>query len=80
VGPWAGVDVFEKTSPPTGIRFPDRPVRSQSLYRLTYLARPTKVYIVTTNPSSLIVHFVNFELHSISNVEMTSLQEIGRSQ
>src|SRR5215475_5617532 len=25
-----------KISPPTGIRFPDRPARSQSLYRLSY--------------------------------------------
>ena len=26
----------EKFSPPTGIRFPDRPARSESLYRLSY--------------------------------------------
>jgi hypothetical protein len=28
--------VCEKSRPPTGIRFPDRPARSQSLYRLSY--------------------------------------------
>ena len=28
----------QKISPPTGIRFPDRPARSQSLYRLSYPA------------------------------------------
>jgi hypothetical protein len=27
-----------KISPPTGIRYPDRPARSESLYRLGYLA------------------------------------------
>jgi hypothetical protein len=34
VGPRAGLDVCEKFSP-TGIRSPDRPVRKQSLYRLS---------------------------------------------
>jgi hypothetical protein len=35
VGPRAGLDVCDK-SRPTGIRSPDRPARSQSLYRLSY--------------------------------------------
>jgi hypothetical protein len=35
VGPRAGLDVCEK-SLPTGIRSPDHPARSQSLYRLSY--------------------------------------------
>jgi hypothetical protein len=34
VGPRTGLDVCEKSRPPTGIRSPDRPARSQSLYRL----------------------------------------------
>jgi hypothetical protein len=38
VGPRVGLDVCDK-SRPTGIRSPDRPARSQSLYRLSY--RPT---------------------------------------
>jgi hypothetical protein len=37
VGPMAGLDVCEK-SHPTGIRSPDRPARSYSLYRLSYPA------------------------------------------
>ena len=37
VGPRAGLDRCGK-SRPTGIRSPDRPARSQSLYRLSYLA------------------------------------------
>jgi hypothetical protein len=37
VDPKAGLDVCEK-SRPTGIRSPDRPARSQSLYRLSYPA------------------------------------------
>jgi hypothetical protein len=35
VGPRAGLDVCEN-SRPTGIRYSDRPARSQSLYRLSY--------------------------------------------
>ena len=41
VGPRAGLD-GRKISSPTGIRSPDRPARSQSLYRLRY---PTYIYI-----------------------------------
>jgi hypothetical protein len=37
VGPRAGLDVCEKSCP-TGIRSPDHPARSQSLYRLCYPA------------------------------------------
>jgi len=37
VGPRAGLDGCGKTRPPpTGIRFPDRPARSESLYRLSH--------------------------------------------
>jgi hypothetical protein len=36
VGSRADLDVCEKSRPPTGIRSPDRPARSQSLYRLSY--------------------------------------------
>ena len=37
VGPRAGLDRCGKSRPPpTGIRSPDRPARSQSLYRLSY--------------------------------------------
>ena len=32
----AGLDGCAKSRPPTGIRSPDRPARSQSLYRLSY--------------------------------------------
>jgi hypothetical protein len=37
VGPRAGLDVAKNLAP-TGIRSPDRPARSQSLYRLSYQA------------------------------------------
>jgi hypothetical protein len=35
VGPWAGLDGCGN-SLPTGIRSPGRPIRSESLYRLSY--------------------------------------------
>ena len=36
VGPRAGVEGCGKSHPPTEIRSPDRPARSESLYRLRY--------------------------------------------
>jgi len=36
VGPRAGLDGCGKSRPPTGIRSPDLPARSESLYRLRY--------------------------------------------
>ena len=36
MGPRVGVDRSGKPRPPTGIRSPDRPVRSELLYRLNY--------------------------------------------
>ena len=38
MGPRAGLDRYGKSRPPTGIRSPDRPAGSQSLYRLSYRA------------------------------------------
>jgi hypothetical protein len=36
VGPRTGLDGCEKSRPPTRIQSPDRPARSESLYRLSY--------------------------------------------
>ena len=36
VGPRVGLDGYVQSRPPTGIRSPDRPARSESLYRLSY--------------------------------------------
>ena len=36
MGPRAGLDGCGKFCPPTGVRSPDRPARSESLYRLSY--------------------------------------------
>ena len=43
VGHRAGLDRCGKSRPPTGIRSPDRPARSQSLYRLSYPAHSKTV-------------------------------------
>jgi hypothetical protein len=45
VGPRAGLDGYGKSPPSTGIRFPDRPARSESLYRLSYTGPYRDVYI-----------------------------------
>jgi hypothetical protein len=62
VGPRAGLDRCGK-SRPTGIRSPDRPARSQSLYRLSYPAhslRYTYCFFAANmvNRKRLIVAFV----------------------
>jgi hypothetical protein len=47
VGDWVGarhgLDGCGKSRPHTGIRSPDRPARSGSLYRLSYPATPSKL-------------------------------------
>ena len=42
-GPQGRYGQVRKISPPTGIRSPDRPARSQSLYRLRYLAHQINI-------------------------------------
>ena len=56
VGPRAGLDGCGK-SRPTGIRSPDRPARSQSLYRLRY-----------PGPKSLPLTFNILHTHPFSNI------------
>ena len=45
MGPRAGLDGCGKTRPPTGIRSPDRPARSESLYRLS-CPGPCSAYMI----------------------------------
>ena len=51
VGPRAGWIGAENLAP-TGIRSPDRPARSQSLYRLSYLAQLSNVMQVLKHESA----------------------------
>ena len=44
---WTGEENF--ATPPTGIRSPDRPARSQSLYRLSYPAHYSRYFEVVCN-------------------------------
>jgi hypothetical protein len=53
-GPQGRSGQVRKISPPTGIRSPDRPARSQSLYRLRYPAH--LIYQVVTNFLALITN------------------------
>jgi hypothetical protein len=58
VGPRAGLDRCGKYRPPTGIRSPDRPARTQSLYRLSYPAHPiTVIFSLITLLGVKIIHF-----------------------
>ena len=45
VGLRTGLDGCGKSRLPTGIRSPDRPARSRSLYRLSYRAHSIEIYI-----------------------------------
>jgi len=53
MGPRAGLDVCGKSRPPTGIRSPDRPAHSESLYRLSYPGPPkaTRSFVIPQRPS-----------------------------
>ena len=46
MGPRVGLNRCEKSRPPTGIRFPDRPARSQPVAIPRYATRPTDLQIV----------------------------------
>jgi hypothetical protein len=48
-GPKGRSGRVRKISPPTRIRSPDRPARSQSLYRLSYLTHINIVIYIVTN-------------------------------
>jgi hypothetical protein len=62
-GPQGRSGRVQKSSPPTGIRSPDRPARSQSLNRLSY---PTHIYIYT--------HFLNPAINFIEPFLMSQQQ------
>jgi hypothetical protein len=66
VGPRAGLEVCGKIWPPTGIRSPYLPTRSQSLYRLSY---PVPIYCVCTynNYKNIYIYIVNTQ-HSVAEV------------
>ena len=62
VGPQGRSGRVRKISPPTGIRPPDRPARSESLYRLSYpgpLASNTKVNIPLTS-NQILLQYITF--------------------
>jgi len=71
VGSRAGLDRWGKISPPTGIRSPDRPARSQSLYRLRYPAHN----IAHRYQKSLLLSLVLrvSEVTFVTNVSWTSV-------
>ena len=58
---WAPGPVWtDRKSRPTGIRYPDRPARSQSLYRLSYPAHHLKrVVAVLYNHVYIVLCFVS---------------------
>ena len=74
MGPRAGLDGRGK-SRHTGIRFPDRPARSQSLYRLRY---PAHLYILALQLFSntrKAKHAIDYELNcsSYPNLQSTAV-------
>ena len=62
---------------PTGIRSPDRPARSESLYRLSYPG-PFPVLIVNKNPSNFVCYFIwlsNLVFHIKEGTHSEGIQE-----
>ena len=54
VDPRAGLDRCGKSPPPTGIRSPGRPARSESLYRLRYPGPPLHVPHINKSLSNVL--------------------------
>ena len=81
VGPRDGLDRFGK-SRPTGIRSPDRPARSQSLYRLRYPAHMASVgrywFTVVGKRLSLSGYSQNFARQLFVKKPCTGYYEIRR--
>jgi hypothetical protein len=77
VGPRARLDVSEKSCP-TGIRSPDRPARSKSLYRLSY---PAHMYVCVCKRFVAAVVVVHLDGKSRGNVHhitcMKAVRDVG---
>jgi hypothetical protein len=73
VGHRTGLDGRVKSRPPTGIRSPDRPARSESLYRLSYPG-PRTLVVRTRNAmkniSGLSVRRLRFDPRSVQSFMM----------
>jgi hypothetical protein len=63
-GPQGRPGRVRNISPPTGIRSPDRPARSESLYRMHYSGPPRRLYPRERNPT-LIVQAVGWASLSV---------------
>jgi hypothetical protein len=82
VGPRAGLDRCEKSRPPTGIRSPDRPARSQSLYRLSYRAHSRWLYpALNYSPAGLEeVHKFKYLAAYVTHAARRSLLHVNLSR
>ena len=69
MGSRAGLDVGKFR--PSGIRFPDRPARSQSLYRLSYSAHggssTVHIYTQTKTERHNEIEYLEQTIHNIKN-------------
>jgi hypothetical protein len=61
MGPSAGLDGTGKSHPPIGIRSPDLPARTKSLYRLSYPGPPKSYRLIIVRCLRSLV-FTNFRL------------------
>ena len=65
-GPQGRSEQLRKISPPTRIRFPDRPARNNSLYRMSYPATADQYREVHfSEPSSLVILLVS-KVHKVA--------------
>ena len=76
--PKTGMEGCGKSRPPTGIRSPDRPIRSESLYGLRYPGQPVPFQILSNSLFTCLVSFcpsdsiANFKVNTYIQTEIRS--------
>jgi hypothetical protein len=75
VGPRAGLNRCGKSPPPTGIRYPDRSARSQSLYRLSYPATIIIIIIINVDIEASNKWLTSTDLFAETEGFLTSIQD-----
>ena len=80
MGPRAGMDGCGKSRPPpTGVRSPDRPARSESLYRLNYRGRISTVCFSPKNHIFLKPKLLSISCHVHYTHAMSAYRKLTKT-